>query len=642
MISSKFWLVIILLTVSTYNVAQVGIGTTNPKAVLDINSASSGILMPRLTTKERLAIENPAQALTVYDLDLGCFTFWHSNQWHCLCGENDVLSPKEDIDDDDDGIRDTDEIANCIANGEDVIFSINEATVPDNPSRTGNNNIDESTGVSYTTITGNYFTSCGVGTWSFTKNINSNDESVFNNNMDEENNIDITTPPVGTVNSNKKLYFHFKRRNNDDIYLIDGTFTFSGPPIKPIFCANSEVVQNSSNSNLVGPKFKYAFENIWFEWSGGNNAIISDEDNEINYANGTNISSGSIIEVLSTDNSGNNRPRMRSLSWELELPEVSSFNIYTNKTGRSEEGIALRAVSTSSTNYSFNDNDGIASSLDIDSDNDGIYDVVEAGFKAYDTNSDGILNSSDNGYLDTNNNGMHDTLEDLTPIDTNNNGVLDAYELDADSDTCLDVYEAGFTDTDKDGVLDGTGIDNSNGKVTGNTDGYTDPGTLFQNNTYCGEKDCPDDFDEELNSGLSGNYIYTPSNGKFYTVRDNNNNAICDVVNKLSLKIKENAKVDFQINSRLENGKKIPLHINTIELDINTDLPNAGIQFRPTHWSVEHSACEIKLNGTSKLLGEDLYSNDGRLRVSYQNTPINTPENLGKNYTCNELQVECN
>ena len=130
MISSKFWLVIILLTVSTYNVAQVGIGTTNPKAVLDINSASSGILMPRLTTKERLAIENPAQALTVYDLDLGCFTFWHNNQWHCLCGENDVLSPEEDIDDDDDGIRDTDEIANCIANGEDVIFTINESDCP--------------------------------------------------------------------------------------------------------------------------------------------------------------------------------------------------------------------------------------------------------------------------------------------------------------------------------------------------------------------------------------------------------------------------------------------------------------------------------------------------------------------------------
>ena len=46
---------------------------------------------------------------------------------------------------------------------------------------------------------------------------------------------------------------------------------------------------------------------------------------------------------------------------------------------------------------------------------------------------------------------MHDILEELTPKDTNNNGVLDAYELDADSDTCLDVYEAGFTDLDNDG-----------------------------------------------------------------------------------------------------------------------------------------------------------------------------------------------
>ena len=131
MISSKYWLVIILLTLSTYSFSQVGIGTTNPKAVLDIHSASSGILMPRLT-KQRLAIENPAEGLTIYDTDNGCFAFWHSSQWHFLCGENDVLLPDDDIDDDDDGIKDDDEIANCIANGEDVIFTINESTVPDN------------------------------------------------------------------------------------------------------------------------------------------------------------------------------------------------------------------------------------------------------------------------------------------------------------------------------------------------------------------------------------------------------------------------------------------------------------------------------------------------------------------------------
>ena len=229
MISSKFWLVIILLTVSTYNVAQVGIGTTNPKAVLDINSASSGILMPRLTTKERLAIENPAQALTVYDLDLGCFTFLAQQPMALPLWRKRRAFPNEDIDDDDDGIKDTDEIANCIANGEDVIFTINEATVPDNPIRTSNGNIIESTGTKYSKITGNYFTSCGMGTWSFTKIDNNNDDSVFNNNMD--NRKVVTTPPVGIVNSDKKLYFHFKRSNNSTSYAIQGEFSFNGPPI---------------------------------------------------------------------------------------------------------------------------------------------------------------------------------------------------------------------------------------------------------------------------------------------------------------------------------------------------------------------------------------------------------------------------
>ena len=627
MISSKFWLVILLLTVSTYNVAQVGIGTTNPKAVLDINSASSGILMPRLTTKERLAIENPAQALTVYDLDLGCFTFWHNNQWHCLCGENDVLSPNEDIDDDDDGIKDTDEIANCIANGEDVIFTINEATVPDNPIRTSNGNIIESTGTKYTKITGNYFTSCGMGTWSFTKIDNNNDDSVFNNNMD--NRKEVTTPPVGIVNSDKKLYFHFKRSNNSTAYAIQGEFSFNGPPIQPIFTANTNVVQANGNT---GAEFRYAFNEMWFDWEGNEKAINVDPDNQTNKNNGKQISQNERINI--NNNSGGKDPRIKSLTWEVKLPEISNFNIYTDKSGLSEEGIALRAIATSSTNYSFNDNDGIASSLDIDSDNDGIYDVVEAGFKAYDTNGDGVLNSSDNGYLDTNNNGMHDTLEGLTPKDTNNNGVLDAYELDADSDTCLDVYEAGFTDLENDGILDGTGIDNSNGKVTGNIDGYTDPGTLFQNDTYCGEKDCPDDFDELLNSGVSGSYTYEP---KKYFYKENK----CDVVNKLTLEIKVNGEVDFKIKNRIVNGKKIPIHINTIEININPNIDGA-IKFRPNDHEVIHSACEIFLNGRKEELGVTLYDDNGKIRVKYENPPINTPENLSKNYTCDELQVECN
>ena len=48
--------------------------------------------------------------------------------------------------------------------------------------------------------------------------------------------------------------------------------------------------------------------------------------------------------------------------------------------------------------------------------------------------------------------------------------VLDYKDIDSDSDGCLDLKEAGFSDTDNDGLLDGTGVD-SNGQVLGN-DGY--------------------------------------------------------------------------------------------------------------------------------------------------------------------------
>ena len=240
--------------------------------------------------------------------------------------------------------------------------------------------------------------------------------------------------------------------------------------------------------------YKAEIDAISFSWENENKGEVYDVDDQLNINNGITYNSGDKFDI--PENNKGKNPHNHDLTWYVKLGETNTFILETGKGRRIKkleankaEGFGLRAIASSSTNYSFNDNDGIVSSLDIDSDNDGIYDVVEAGFKAYDTNGDGILNSSDNGYLDTNNNGMHDTVENLTPKDTNTNGVLDAYELDADSDTCLDVYEAGFTDLDNDGVLDGTGYDNSNGKVTGNTDGYTDPGTTYQNINRCAVDD---------------------------------------------------------------------------------------------------------------------------------------------------------
>ncbi|MEQ8908791.1 MAG: hypothetical protein RIC95_06340 [Vicingaceae bacterium] len=131
------------------------------------------------------------------------------------------------------------------------------------------------------------------------------------------------------------------------------------------------------------------------------------------------------------------------------------------------------------------DLDGIPDYRDLDSDNDGISDLLEVG--GVDTDGDGIVDDltdtdgdgladdydnddtdgpdgsapcagqpgclqgvSTNPLLDTDNNGVTDNERD-----TDGDGLADFIDLDADNDGIPDVVEAGGTDTDGDGFADG-------------------------------------------------------------------------------------------------------------------------------------------------------------------------------------------
>ena len=120
------------------------------------------------------------------------------------------------------------------------------------------------------------------------------------------------------------------------------------------------------------------------------------------------------------------------------------------------------------------DGDSKGNGIDIDSDNDGIYDVKEAGHQSYDTNGDGMIDVNDTGFVDANSNGAHDAIEGLSPTNTTTATVVDLFNLDSDNDGCNDVIEAGFTDPNGDGKLGGNPVTvNSKGKVTSGSDGYT-------------------------------------------------------------------------------------------------------------------------------------------------------------------------
>lgn len=60
--------------------AQVGIGTTSPAAssILDLTSTTQGMLTPRMTTAQRIAIASPADGLMVYDTNLKSFFHYDS------------------------------------------------------------------------------------------------------------------------------------------------------------------------------------------------------------------------------------------------------------------------------------------------------------------------------------------------------------------------------------------------------------------------------------------------------------------------------------------------------------------------------------------------------------------------------------
>ncbi|MEM6264780.1 MAG: FG-GAP-like repeat-containing protein [Bacteroidota bacterium] len=156
---------------------------------------------------------------------------------------------------------------------------------------------------------------------------------------------------------------------------------------------------------------------------------------------------------------------------------------------------------TSGTSISLTDTDGdgVMNHIDLDSDNDGISDVLEAG--GTDANGDGIADNftdsdadglndhhdptdndptSSNDAIftaasnapllltnaDTNGDGLAD--EGYTSGDSDNDGILDMADLDSDNDGIPDLIEVGGVDSDGDGRVDGA---NPDGTLTADIDG---------------------------------------------------------------------------------------------------------------------------------------------------------------------------
>ncbi|TVZ56571.1 gliding motility-associated-like protein [Lutibacter sp. Hel_I_33_5] len=165
-------------------------------------------------------------------------------------------------------------------------------------------------------------------------------------------------------------------------------------------------------------------------------------------------------------------------------PSGGTYTMHVEKTGLPIQTWALAVgyladINLSITSPTFSegptcdtDGDGIYNHFDLDSDKDGCSDALEAGattnatanfqFPNVDANNDGLVDAVDNGanggtandgttdYTSTYSNALDNTIKDCT--DTDKDGILDTVDLDDDNDGILDTVE-GSGDIDGDGII---------------------------------------------------------------------------------------------------------------------------------------------------------------------------------------------
>ncbi|WP_298418068.1 LamG-like jellyroll fold domain-containing protein [uncultured Kordia sp.] len=119
------------------------------------------------------------------------------------------------------------------------------------------------------------------------------------------------------------------------------------------------------------------------------------------------------------------------------------------------------------------DGDGIADTVDLDNDNDGIPNIVELNLPDNDKDAT-LFNDTVVPWADTNNNGMHDLYESITLLDSDLDGTPDYIDLDSDNDGIFDSEEYdGFGDVDVsgNGVGEGTDVDDKDPATEPDGDG---------------------------------------------------------------------------------------------------------------------------------------------------------------------------
>ena len=247
---------------------------------------------------------------------------------------------------------------------------------------------------------------------------------------------------------------------------------------------------------------------------------------------------------------------------------VNAFKVVfiNDEVGGSGNDLAIDDIAITQT-LCDTDSDGIPNVFDLDSDNDGIEDVVEAGL--------GNL-SLGNGLIqtitDTNGDGIDDTAATKTRLDSDGDTVPNYIDLDSDNDSVFDVDEGPGNSSDPN-------FTNGDGDITGDGkgDGVEDETMRLKDVDGNGVTDTFGDgilpiYDK--NPGVYGNLNHGTANANPATtyLKDTDGDGIPDYLDIMS-----NGTTFDITNNKLIYAPKILDSNNDGILDSTTDIDKDGI-----------------------------------------------------------------
>jgi gliding motility-associated-like protein len=558
---------------------------------------------------------------------------------------------------------------------------------------------------------------------SFTSNV-----FIYNHEIPVEN------PVSGEINGNFKIETA-KGKDNYTTYTVNfekpisvelklGTIlnTFSSTNNNTeyrISCGPNQTItaQNPLNQILIDTNFDGIFESGVSEYSSY----------EIRFRLSNNISISDINNIFKIRGNLINQLTIKAINLSNEIPSIASLNLKatcipfdsdgdgipdqldydSDNDGIPDlyesQGVNYRELSGIDSNKngiddifgngitpSDFDGDGIYDYLDLDSDNDGIFDLAESGLIDYQDTTTGILTGDfgSTGILNSIETSINSGIVNYTIADSDNNNVPNYISIDSDNDGCFDVIEAGFNDENNDGIIGNESVTTNNKGLVENAGGYIQPHSNYktpgiitiksqpQNQTSCEndttkisiETETVDIYQWQISTNnetwnnIAANSIFSNENSSqliisntpfnlnnsYFRVKINKVGNSCDVYSEpILLTVLKGPEVNQNINYKqcnTNNSNTSIFNLIHIKSKINNNNPNEVISFYTSQDDAILGDSNNQINNSSEFISSitTIYArvenDNGCFKISTISLEI-TSNQLNSNLVLNNLYL---